>query len=201
MIKDKIYFKHGTMFSGKTLNLISFLKTCDYDNANVIVLKPAKDTRDITIKSRMSDSECNCIAFSDNDDLISLVLKESKKRFNTVFPDFIVIDEVQFCTPDQIYSLDDLSVYAPILCYGLKTSYTGELFPAISALLAIAEDVQEIKSTCSMCKRKATHNLLLVNNKPIYKGDQILIETSKTEYKKVCRYHFSEPILQEEKDA
>ena len=66
---------------------------------------------------------------------------------NFKYPDVIMIDEVQFISEKHVEELHEISKYCPIMCYGLKTTYTGELFPAISKLLAIAEDVREVKTT------------------------------------------------------
>lgn len=193
---NKIYFRHGTMFSGKSLNLISAVKTYQHNNKLVVILKPATDTRDKeVVKSRMSSEELDCITFSTTDDLLEVIANEYK--MHTFKIDVIFIDEVQFCTVEQIEQLHKLSKYAPIMCYGLKTSYTGELFPSIAKLMTLAEDVSEIKTICSMCKKKATHNLLLRNGEPVYSGNAINVEGENTndEYKAVCRQHFYNPIL------
>lgn len=193
---NKIYFRHGTMFSGKSLNLISAVKTYEHNNQKVLIFKPATDTRDNNIiKSRMSIETLKCITFTESDDLIDIF--NSIYKNNSFKIDVLFIDEVQFCTIKQIEQLNKLSEYIPIMCYGLKTSYTGDLFPSIAKLITLAEDISEIKTICSMCKKKATHNLLLRNNKPIYSGDSINVEGENTndEYKAVCRQHFYNPIL------
>ena len=193
---NKIYFRHGTMFSGKSLNLISAVKTYEHNNQKALILKPSKDTRDkAIIKSRMSTETLECTTFNESDNLIDIF--GIAYRDNLFEIDILFIDEVQFCTIEQIEQLHFISKYVPIMCYGLKTSYTGNLFPAITKLITIAEDVSEIKTICSMCKKKATHNLLLRNGQPVYSGDAINIEgeNHNDEYKAVCRQHFYDPIL------
>lgn len=193
---NKIYFKHGTMFSGKSLNLISTAKTYEYNNNKVLILKSIKDNRDPSfIKSRMSKEELKCYVFNDKEDLTDLKTIIDKGMIDK--PDIILIDEVQFCTIKQIEELVSLSEISPIICYGLKTSFTGDLFPSIAKLLAIAEDVQEVKTTCRYCNKKATHNLLLRNNKPVYNGSVINIEGNNVneKYVQVCRDHFYNPII------
>ena len=199
---NKIYLKYGTMFSGKSLNLISAVKTYGHNHQRVIILKPAQDTRDEgVIKSRMSTETLECATFTAKEDLfvkVTDLITACQVREKRWMPDVIFIDEVQFCTPEQIMQLHNIAkYYAPIMCYGLKTSYTGDLFPAIAKLLTIAEDVSEIKTICSMCKKKATHNLLLRNGSPVYSGDAINVEGENIEdvYKAVCREHFFKPIL------
>ncbi|MBI6005930.1 thymidine kinase [Clostridium perfringens] len=186
---NKIYFKYGTMFSGKSLNLISTAKTYKFNGNNVFIIKAKQDSRDSgVIKSRMSNEELKCYIVDKDMDDLSLIFKDK----SNLDLDIILIDEVQFLTVKQIESLVKLSEIAPIICYGLKSSYTGDLFPSIAKLLSIAEDIQEIKTTCRYCNKKATHNLLLRNGKPVHNGDMVNVEGSNVneEYQQVCRYHF-----------
>lgn len=194
---NKVYYRHGTMFSGKSLRLISLYDSYKFKNKNILVMKPSADTREVgVISSRMSDKEIECYTFTDEDSIIDLV-HWYKQEFGR--PDIVLIDEIQFATIDQIEQINILSLNYKIMCYGLKTTYTAELFPSIAKLLTIAEDVEEIKSECFMCQSKATHNLLLRNGKPVYTGDVINIEDHEhttEEYKAVCRYHYYNPVLQ-----
>ena len=186
---NKIYFKYGTMFSGKSLNLISTAKTYKFNGSNVFIIKAKQDSRDCgIIKSRMSNEELKCYIVDKDMDDLSLIFKDK----SNLDLDIILIDEVQFLTVKQIESLVKLSEIAPIICYGLKSSYTGDLFPSIVKLLSITEDIQEIKTTCRYCNKKATHNLLLRNGKPVHSGDMVNVEGSNIneEYQQVCRYHF-----------
>lgn len=200
---NKLYYRFGTMYSGKTLDLISTVKTYEHNNYNVLVFKHAKDTRDPRIiKSRMSNETLDCITFFNEDDLYEMV--DANISIKKCTPDIILIDEVQFCSEKNIESIVKLTSIAPVICYGLKTSYTGELFPAIIKLLAVAEDIREIKTVCSVagCKHKATHNLLFRNNKPVYSGETVNIEgvNDVEEYKAVCREHFYNPVKISEKE-
>lgn len=193
---NKIYFKHGTMFSGKSLNLISTYNTYKHNNKKVLVLKPSADTRDFgIIKSRMSNETVGCMTYTKEDKIMDVV--DDAIFMTREYPDIVMIDEIQFSTLEQIEELHELSESFPIMCYGLKTSYTGELFPAIAKLLSIAEDVSEIKTTCAFCNRKATHNLLVRNRKPIYEGAFVNVEGDNPTdfYYATCREHFYEPPL------
>lgn len=194
---NKIYYRHGTMYSGKSLRLISLYDSYKFKNKNVLPLKPALDTRDEgVIKSRMSDKTLKCTTFTEKDNLVDLVINYC---YNYGRPDVILIDEIQFATVKHIEQIKILSLNYIIMCYGLKTTYSGTLFPTIEKLLTIAEDVEEIKSECFMCSKKATHNLLIKNGVPVYEGSDINIEGKNKkdieEYKAVCRYHFDYPVL------
>lgn len=187
---NKIYFRYGTMFSGKSLNLISTAETFKFNNKNTLILKPSKDKRDYSnVRSRMSNIQYKAVVVSDSiENLYDFILDiYNKSKF-----DIILIDEVQFLSPNLIEQLVEVSTICPIICYGLKSSYTGDLFPSIAKLLTIAEDIQEVKTSCRYCDNKATHNLLLRNGQPVYNGDMINVEGSKVneEYHQVCRYHF-----------
>lgn len=193
---NKIYYIHGTMYSGKSLDLISTYSTYKFNNKKVLVLKHAKDTRDSgIIKSRMSSETVSCILYTDNDSLYDIIVKYIEK--SGLRPDVILIDEIQFSAVKHIDELHKISKIAPIMCYGLKTSYTGELFPAISRLIPLAENIREIKTTCCMCNSKATHNLLVRNGKPIYEGAFVNVESENKNdnYYAVCREHFVKPDL------
>lgn len=193
---NKIYFKHGTMFSGKSLNLISTYHTYKHNNKKVLALKPSADSRDFgIIKSRMSNETVGCMTYRPEDKIMDVV--DDAIFMTKEYPDIIMIDEVQFSTKEQIQELHELSESFPIMCYGLKTSYTGELFPATTKLLSLAEDVSELKTTCAFCNRKATHNLLVRKRKPIYEGAFINVEGENPhdKYYAVCREHFYEPLL------
>ena len=197
---NKIYYIHGTMFSGKSLGLISTYSTYKFNGKNVLLLKPSTDTRDKgVIKSRMSNTEIPCILVDKEDDLVDTFCKEIRRSGKEVIPDVLMIDEVQFLTERQIRHLKYISEFCPVMCYGLKNSYTGELFPAIATLLALADDVKEVKTTCRCCNRKATHNLLVRDGKPIYDGafENIEGENPLDEYIPVCRAHFYVPRLWE----
>lgn len=192
----KIYFIYGTMFSGKSLDLISTYTTYKFNNKKVLTLKHASDTRDFgVIKSRMSNETVGCILYTDNESLYDVVTNAIKTTDSE--PDVILIDEIQFSSIKHIDELHKISEIAPVMCYGLKTSYTGELFPAIAKLIPLAENIREIKTTCCMCNSKATHNLLVRDGKPIYEGAFVNVEGANHDdkYYAVCREHFYKPIL------
>lgn len=189
---NKIYYIYGTMYSGKSLDLISTYTTYKFHQKKVLVLKHVKDTRDASvIKSRMSNIEVPCETFTDNDSLCEK-LSSFMVDNNFELPDVVMIDEIQFATKDHIQDLITISEFCPVMCYGLKTTYTGELFPSISELFAIAEDTKEIKTTCTYCNKKATHNLLLRDGRPIFEGayENIEGENPNDKYQAVCREHF-----------
>jgi thymidine kinase len=103
----------------------------------------------------------------------------------------VLIDEAQFLTKEQVDQLSDAVDYCkiPVLTYGLRTDFQGELFPGSARLLAIADEFNEIKTICH-CGSKATMVLRVgANGKPIKTGAQIDIGGNE-KYISVCRKHF-----------
>ena len=104
----------------------------------------------------------------------------------------ILIDEVQFLSKDQVIQIgkvtDTLNV--PAMCYGIRTDFRGELFEGSKYLLALADNLVELKTVCSMCSRKAIMVVRLnQDGKVLTEGQKIQIGGNET-YQVVCRKHF-----------
>jgi thymidine kinase len=107
----------------------------------------------------------------------------------------VFIDEAQFLTRDQVWQLaravDDLGV--PVMCYGLRVDFRGELFPGSAALLALADEMREVRTICA-CGKKAT---MVVRKGPdgraLKDGAQVLIGGNET-YVSMCRRHWREAV-------
>src|SRR3984885_11133284 len=92
----------------------------------------------------------------------------------------VLIDEAQFLAPEQVRQLHKLAHVAniPVIAYGIRSDFLGEPFPGAAYLLALADDIEELKNICA-CGRKATMNVRLDDRgKRITDGDQIAIEGS-----------------------
>lgn len=109
--------------------------------------------------------------------------------------DCVLVDEAQFLTPDQVWQLARLADEAalPVLCYGLRTDFQGELFPGSAVLLGIADALVELKAVCH-CGRKATMNLRVdESGAAVRLGAQTEIGGN-DRYVALCRKHFSEAL-------
>lgn len=107
----------------------------------------------------------------------------------------VLIDEAQFLSGAQVWQLARLADEAniPVLCYGLRTDFQGELFPGSAALLGIADSLVELKAVCH-CGRKATMNLRVDSNgAAVTAGAQTEIGGN-DRYVALCRRHFSEAL-------
>lgn len=107
----------------------------------------------------------------------------------------VLIDEAQFLNKDQVLQLckiaDQLSI--PVLCYGLRSDFCNEPFEGSKYLLALADNLVEIKTICH-CGRKATMNMRVdVNGKKVTQGEQIAIGGNDL-YVATCRRHFFNPV-------
>lgn len=109
----------------------------------------------------------------------------------------VFIDEAQFLTKDQVWQLaravDDLKV--PVMCYGLRVDFRGELFPGSAALLALADEMREVRTICH-CGKKATMVVRCdADGKVLTDGDQVQIGGNET-YVSLCRRHWREAMGQ-----
>lgn len=133
----------------------------------------------------------DAFVFDAQTDLKSLIADELRQRQL----DCVLVDEAQFLTDSHVWQLaevsDDLSI--PVMCYGLRTDFQGNLFPGSARLLAIADDIREIRTICH-CGRKAT---MVVrqdeHGRVIIDGDQVEIGGNE-KYVSLCRAHWREAV-------
>lgn len=188
----KLYFKTGCMNSGKSTRLLQSAYQYESNGQNVICLKPCIDTRDgeNTIKSRLG-IERKCFSIKEDDNVFKKIRTIKLKRQM----DIIMIDEAQFLSEDQINQLQDVAYEfdIPVLAYGLKTDFTGKLFPASKRLMEIADDIHEEKSVC-WCGKKAKQNARVVDGKMVVDGELVQIGGNES-YVALCNKHFREKNL------
>ena len=194
----KLYFRYGAMNSAKTANLLMVAHNYKNQGRNIVIIKPAKDTRwDMTVevKSRAIENPQAAISISDTQNIQELI----DAMLVTQEIDAILVEEAQFLTKDQVRQLavivDERNI--PVLCYGLRCSYIdGALFEGSAALMYWADTIEEIKNVCMYCKSKATKNLLRVNGRVQYSGEQVIMGDIKGEelnFTPVCRKHYMNP--------
>ena len=106
----------------------------------------------------------------------------------------ILIDEAQFLTEKQVKELSDITVILdiPVICFGLRTDFKGNLFPGSEALFRYANSLEELTTVC-ICGKKALHNARLVNGRYVNDGDQVAIdEKDNVTYISLCPEHYRE---------
>lgn len=107
----------------------------------------------------------------------------------------MIVDEAQFLTRIQVLELFYLvkRLNLPVICYGLKVDFRGELFEGSKALLEFADTLNELVAICS-CGRKARFNARKVNNQYVYEGDVVVIGADET-YEPMCGNCFVDKVL------
>ncbi|MCH4019564.1 MAG: thymidine kinase [Erysipelotrichaceae bacterium] len=183
----KLYFYYGAMGSSKSANALMAEYNYRERGQKVLLAKTNTDTRDgkNVIRSRIG-LERECILLSD----ICAMSDEEIKEY-----DAVIVDEIQFAPAKQIdflaHIVDDLGI--PVLCYGLRTDFQLNLFEGSERLLAIADEIKEIKTVC-WCGRKATCNARYNKHGIVRSGAQIMLGAN-DDYIALCRKHFLEGKL------
>ncbi|KRN09391.1 thymidine kinase [Liquorilactobacillus mali] len=187
----QLFFRYGTMNSGKSVELLKVAHNYRESGKKVILLTSSLDTRSGVgcISSRIGISH-EAIPVSNETSIMGDIIDEDMLKID---PSCILIDESQFLTSKQVEELASIvDLFGiPVICYGLKNDFSNNLFEGSKALLTLADKLEEIKTVCRYCNKKATMNLRMVNGKPVYEGEQVQIGDE--EYISVCRRHWHCP--------
>ena len=186
----KLYFYYSAMNAGKSTVLLQSSHNYKERGMNTLLLTPEVDQRagHGKIASRIGLS-AQARVFSPQAQLFELI--ESRHQEEPLA--CVLIDEAQFLTQTQVHQLASVAdlINIPVLCYGLRTDFQGQLFPGSAALLGWADNLIELKTICH-CGRKATMNLRIDSNgAPIKEGDQVEIGGNES-YIAMCRRCFIE---------
>ena len=187
----KLYFSFSAMNAGKSAILLQSAYNYHERGMHTMLLKPALDNRDPKADHIVSRIGLNAEAdlFTPETDL-----EKHIKQAHAEKPiDCVLLDEAQFLTSEQVWALARVSDYTkiPIMCYGLRTDFKGELFPGSATLLAIADDVRELRTLC-WCGRKATMTLRIdKSGDAVTEGAQVEVGGNE-KYISLCRRHWLE---------
>ena len=177
----KLYFRYGTMNSSKTANLLMVAHNYRVQNKKVLLIKPSIDDRfgkDI-IKSRTGlQADVDILL---NNDYNLLMNKIDYSNFNV-----ILVDEAQFLTEKHVEQLRELTMYVPVICYGLRTDYKTRLFPGSKRLMELADTIEEIKTICVFCNKKSVVNMKHSNGKIIKEGKSDIELGTEEKYLSSC---------------
>ncbi|MDI4644823.1 thymidine kinase [Cohnella hashimotonis] len=182
-----LYFKYGTMNSGKSIEIIKVAHNYEEQGKRVLLFTPAIDTRIGTnvVGSRTGMTR-PAIPVAADTDLFELVRREQSGDGQRI--SCVLVDEAQFLNKRQVLELtwivDELDI--PVMAFGLKNDFRNELFEGSYNLLVNADKIEEIKTICWHCDRKATMVVRSVGGVPVNEGDQIMIGGN-DDYKPVCR--------------
>lgn len=187
----QLYYKYGTMNSGKTIEILKVAHNYEEQNKPVVILTSELDNRDeIGVISSRIGMRREAIPIGDDMDIFAYIEGLDEK------PYCVLVDECQFLSKANVYALarvvDELDV--PVMAFGLKNDFRNELFEGSKYFLLLADKIEEIKTICQYCSKKATMVLRTVEGKPVYEGEQIQIGGNET-YISVCRKHYFNPEI------
>lgn len=191
----QLFFKYGAMNSGKSIEILKVAHNYEEQNKPVVLMTSGLDTREGIgqIASRIGLKEAATPIFATTD-ILAEVQKLDFKPF------CILIDEAQFLKKQHVLELtkivDELGI--PVMAFGLKNDFRNELFEGSKYLLLYADKIEEMKTICWFCHKKAIMNLHYIDGLPVYEGDQVQIGGNEAYYP-VCRHHYFHPEINTEK--
>lgn len=188
----KLYFYYSTMNAGKSTTLLQSSYNYHERGMNTLLLTPMFDDRFGvgTIASRIG-IDASALPFGQSDNLFEI----TRRLHHESTIHCVLVDEAQFLTKQQVHQLTEVVDVEgiPVLAYGLRTDFQGNLFEGSEYLMAWSDSLSEIKTICH-CGRKATMVLRLDDKgRPMRDGEQIKIGGN-DRYLSVCRRHFKAGI-------
>ena len=196
----KLTFIYGTMPSGKTNDLIQTAYKYNSKGLKAILLKPEEDTKgNNKVVSRTGlEKEVDII----------LGKKESLFDYKEQLNDIrcLLVDEAQFLSEKQVFELFVMAKEhdVPVICYGIKTDFKGELFDGSKALFALADKLEKLMALCKTpdCMNNASFNARVIDGKYVYDGPKVLICDDKKEsepYDALCSECYLQKVLKPNK--
>ncbi|OAN18465.1 thymidine kinase [Photobacterium jeanii] len=188
----QMYFYYSAMNAGKSTTLLQSSFNYRERGMTPVIFTAAIDDRygKGKVTSRIGLQQ-EAELFTASDDLLEKVISLD----NETKVDCVLVDECQFLSKEQVYQLTEVvdKLNIPVLCYGLRSDFRGELFEGSRYLLSWADKLVELKTICH-CGRKA--NMVIRQDetgKAIADGDQVVIGGN-DRYVSVCRKHYKEAL-------
>lgn len=186
----KLYFNYAAMNAGKSTTLLQASFNYGERGMNTLKFTAAIDDRGAAgvISSRIGLQQ-NALLFDPCTNLFDIIVERCQADDIAC----VFLDEAQFLTDAQVtqlaHAVDEFDI--PIICFGLRTDFRGELFEGSARLFALADEISELKTICH-CGRKATMNLRIDGDgKAVVSGDKIEVGGN-DRYTPLCRKHFFE---------
>ncbi|MEE8142158.1 MAG: thymidine kinase [Planctomycetota bacterium] len=184
----KLYFRYGTVGSAKTLNLLAVAHNYERQGKRPLVLKPTFDRRfgDRQVVSRAGLERPAHLLVSDD----TVLDFESFAGCHCV-----LVDEAQFLSASVVDQFREITrvLNIPVICYGLRTDFRSRLFAGSRRLMEVADTVEELKTTCAFCNRKAIFNLKSVDGAPSLAGPSKQLGAEEL-YQPACHKHYMEKL-------
>ena len=188
----QLFFKYGAMNSGKSIEILKVAHNYEEQNKPVVLMTSGLDTRwGIGQVSSRIGLEQKAIPIFEETDVFEVIKNLS------FTPYCVLIDEAQFLKKEHVLSftrvVDELGI--PVMAFGLKNDFRNELFEGSKYLLLYADKIEEMKTICWFCHKKAIMNLHYIDGKPVYEGAQVQIGGNEAYYP-VCRHHYFHPEIE-----
>lgn len=186
----KLHFFYSTMNAGKSTALLQSNHNYIESNLKTLLFIPHEIAKKSNGKiiSRIG-LEAEAIVVNKEYEFYKEIERKDFKKVSCIF-----VDEAQFLSQKQVHDLGKISdeLNIPVMCYGIRTDFQGKLFEGSQELLALADNLKELKTICSECDKKATM-VVRLNEKGevVLEGKKIVIGGNEI-YKTLCRKHFRE---------
>lgn len=181
----QLYYRFSTMNAGKSIEVLKIANNYEEQGKRVLLFTHALDNRYGVgrIKSRIGPSR-EALAIDDGMNVADVVRSHLPV-------DCVLVDEGQFLSEHHVLEFCDIvdRDNIPVIVYGLKNDFQNNLFAGSRALLIYADKIEEVKTVCWYCHRKATMVLRIKDGKPVRTGEQIMIGGNES-YVPVCRRHY-----------
>lgn len=195
----KLFYKYSTMNAGKSIDLIRINHNYIENGKRTMCFTSGKDDRYGVgkITSRIGIS-VDAIPVNDDTNIFDIVNNNFSIDGNNEIA-CVFVDEVQFLKKEHIFQLlnivDELNI--PVMCYGLRTNFMLEIFDGSKYLMALSDNIEEIKTICSHCKeKKAIINAKMTDGRIITQGDEIQIGGNDS-YQPLCRKCYKKLLKQQ----
>jgi len=188
----KLFFYYSAMNAGKTTTLLQSAWNYHERGMRTLIITPRLDNRagEGVVSSRIG-LKSKATVFRADDDLLALVEADIAARGKL---DCVLVDEAQFLARPQVWQLSDVvdKLRIPVLCYGLRTDFRGQAFTGSAELLAIADELVEIKTICHSGSKATMVVRVDENGRAVKSGPQVeiggndrYVSVSRAEYKKI----------------
>jgi thymidine kinase len=188
----KLFFYYSAMNAGKTTTLLQSAYNYRERGMRALIVTPRLDNRagEGIVSSRIG-LKSKATVFEAGTDLLALV-KEDIAAHGKL--DCVLVDEAQFLNRAQVWQLSEVvdALRIPVLCYGLRTDFRGEAFEGSAALLALADELTEIKTICHTGKKATMVVRVDEQGRAVKAGPQVeiggndrYVSVSRAEYKKI----------------
>jgi thymidine kinase len=184
----KLHFFYSTMNAGKSTSLLQSNHNYKENGLDTMIFLP-NETSKLSKGQIVSRIGLKAKAVIANKDFNFINFIKNNKSENL---SCILIDEAQFLTKEQVRQLGLVAdrLNYPVMCYGIRTDFRGELFEGSSELLALADNLIELKTICSLCSRKATMVIRKDDSGEVVTEGSKVVVGGNDIYMPVCRKHY-----------